>query len=590
MVNKSAIKLFALFLLAGITVGLWWPDWAAAQDSSLNLLKNSSLESPYYGQGSQTLTVPHDWTLWVGSGDPTALPHNDPLQVLEGAVAWSIKQSGVAFTAAGYQQVTVTPGDRLRASAWSWAFTCNDAIQSCAITAPPYHRSDPSAGVALRVGIDPAGGIDPLAEEIQWSAALAPYDQWAEMSVTATAQGGTVTVFLYMTQAQGLTLNEVYWDKTSLVVTGADTGTEETPGGEVPYVVPQSVRPDGSIVHTIQSGDTLWSIAYAYFEYNVTVDSIAELNGIKSNTRYLQPGQELLILPPGSVDPLTGQMITPGAPTATTVPPTDGAPPAGTPTETGPQATRETQPLPSGVTAETPTPEPTDPPTVTPEPTVTPTPTATPKPTDTPMPTPTPTATATATTTATPESTATPQAVAGLTTTEGTLCVAVYEDGNLNTVRDPDESPLAGAQIALAGAAGDETLDFDGADDPLCLELPAGQYRMSVAAPDGYGLTTVDSVVVVLVSGRRIEVAFGGAEGYTPPPMPEVTEETTPTGEIIPPGAAAPVVQEAAPAKQEKKSTLDRLYDESGLLILGVAGLIALGSVFILLTLRRPRL
>jgi LysM repeat protein len=574
MVNKSYIKLFTLFLLAGITVGVWWPDWATAQDSSQNLLKNSSLEPPYYGQGSQTRTVPHDWNLWIGSGDPTALPHNDPLQVLEGSVAWSIKQSGAAFTAAGYQQVAVTPGDTLRASAWSWVFTCNDAIKSCAITEPPYHRSDPSAGAALRVGIDPAGGIDPLADGIKWSAALAPYDQWAEMSVTATAQGSTVTVFLYMTQAQGLTLNEVYWDKTSLVVTGADTGTEEANGGEVPYVVPQSVRPDGSIVHTVQTGDTLWSIAYAYIEYNVTVDSIAELNGIKSNTRYLQPGQELLILPPGSVDPLTGQMITPGAPTVTPTPLT------GTPTETGSQATRETQPLPSGETPETPTPELTDTPTLTPEPTATPTP----EPTDTPLSTPT------ATITSTPEPTATPQEVAGLTTTEGTLCVAVYDDGNLNAARDPDESPLAGAQITLAGEKGEETYDFDGTDDPLCLGLPAGHYRMGVTAPDGYGLTTVDSVVVVLVSGRRVEVTFGGAEGYTSPPVPEATEESAPTGEIIPPGAAAPMVQEVAQANQKRKSTLDRLYAKSGLLILGAAGLIALGSVFALLTLRRPRL
>jgi hypothetical protein len=50
------------------------------------------------------------------------------------------------------------------------------------------------------------------------------------------------------------------------------------------------------------------------------------------------------------------------------------------------------------------------------------------------------------------------------------------------------------------------------------------------------------------------------------------------------------MVQEVAQANQKRKSTLDRLYAKSGLLILGAAGLIALGSVFALLTLRRPRL
>ncbi len=205
MVKKWHSKLLILLLLAA--AGWWGLYRVSAQEPPANLLKNSSLESPYYGQGSQTRTVPHDWGLWIGAGDPNALPHNDPLQVLDGAVAWSIKQSGAVFTAAGYQQVAVTPGDRLRASAYGWVYTCNDAIKSCAVADPPYHRSDPSAGASMRIGIDPAGGLDPLAASIKWSAALAPYDQWAEMSVTAVAENSTITVFLYMTQAQGLVLN-----------------------------------------------------------------------------------------------------------------------------------------------------------------------------------------------------------------------------------------------------------------------------------------------------------------------------------------------------------------------------------------------
>jgi LysM repeat protein len=559
-------KLFTLLvLLAGIAAGGWWePGRVIAQEASPNLLKNGSLESPYYGQGSQTRTVPHDWNLWIGAGDPNALPHNDPLQVLDGAVAWGLKQSGAAFTAAGYQQVSVTPGETLRAAAWGWVYTCNDAIKSCAIAEPPYHHSDPSAVATMRVGIDPAGGLDPLAAGVKWSIPLAPYDQWAEMSVIAAAQNSTVTIFLFMTQERGLVLNEAYWDKASLEVVPGETAGTETGAGEVPYVVPQSVRPDGSIVHIVQSGDTLSSIAYAYFDYGVTVESIAALNeGIKPNTRYLQPGQELVILPPGSVDPVTGQMITPGAPTAQ-------------PTEVTPQATRETEPLPFGETQQTPTGTPT------PEPTITPTP----APTDTPTPTPTITPTPEPTITPTPEPSATPQAVAGLTATKGTLCVAVYQDDNLNAAHDPGEPPLSGAEITLSGAQGAENYTYNGAADPLCLELPAGHYQVGAGAPQGYGLTTVDSVVVVLVSGRQVEVAFGGAEGYTPPPVPAATESAA----AVSSGVAAPVVQEVPPVEEKnKKSTLDRLYDRSGLLILGAAGLIALGSVVILLTLRRPR-
>jgi LysM repeat protein len=571
MVNTWYSKPLILLLLLGVAAG--GMVRAAAQEPPANLLKNGSLESPYYGQGSQTRTVPHDWGLWIGEGDPNALPHNDPLQVLDGAVAWSIKQSGAVFTAAGYQQVAVTPGDTLRATAYGWVFTCNDAITSCAIADPPYHRSDPLAGASMRVGIDPVGGLDPQAASVKWSAALAPYDQWSEMNVTATAQSSTVTVFLYMTQTQGLALNEAFWDKASLVVITSEAAATQTNGDEVPYVVPQNVRPDGSIVHIVQTGDTLSSIAYAYFEYDVTVDSIAALNGLKPNTRFLQPGQELMILPPGSVDPVTGQLITPGAPVDT---PT--LPPNTTPTAT-PQITRE--PLPFGDTQKTPT--------ATSAPTETPT--ATPAPTGTPTSTPTITPTPEPTLTPTPTRTATPQVAAALASANGTLCAAVYEDTNLNGARDPGESALVGAQIALNGAQGTITRDFDGSTDPLCIDQPAGQYQVNVVAPAGYGLTTVDSVVVTLIGGRTVDVTFGAAADYVPPPMPETTENAVSAGAALaPPGAAAPVIQVEPTRVSQKTTTMDRLYRRSGLLVLAVAGIIAIGSAFALIALRRPQL
>jgi hypothetical protein len=69
----------------------------------------------------------------------------------------------------------------------------------------------------------------------------------------------------------------------------------------------------------VQAGDTLSSIAFAYQDYSVTNESIAALNPpMKPNTRVLQIGQEVVILPPGSVDPTTGQLLAPG----TTVRPT----------------------------------------------------------------------------------------------------------------------------------------------------------------------------------------------------------------------------------------------------------------------------
>jgi hypothetical protein len=87
----------------------------------------------------------------------------------------------------------------------------------------------------------------------------------------------------------------------------------------------------------VQAGDTLSSIAFAYQEYDVTTESIAALNPpMKPNTRVLQLGQEIVILPPGSVDPATGQLIAGGGAAAPTTPVASpaavtSATPAGTP-------------------------------------------------------------------------------------------------------------------------------------------------------------------------------------------------------------------------------------------------------------------
>jgi len=309
--------LAAVMIVAGLFAFSLQAD---AQDT--NLLVNGSLERPYYGQGSATRTAPQGWNLWVGAGAPEAFPHTDQVQVLAGEVSWNLKQGFTAFTAAGYQRVGgLTSGDVLKVTGYGWVYTCNDTETSCVIEAAPYRQSDTSAGAALKVGIDPTGGTDPNSANIVWSATAAPYDQWAEMSAVATAEGDAVTVFLYMTQSSGLALNNVYWDNISLVRT--EEGVEAPEQQFAPFVVPQSVRPDGSIVHVVQAGDTLSSIAYAYTEYGISVEEIAELNeGIDTNTRFLQLGQEIMILPSGSVDTSTGELLPEGgqAPAATPAP------------------------------------------------------------------------------------------------------------------------------------------------------------------------------------------------------------------------------------------------------------------------------
>lgn len=128
-----------------------------------------------------------------------------------------------------------------------------------------------------------------------------------------------------------------------------------------------------------------------------------------------------------------------------------------------------------------------------------PEPTATPSPTPTITPTPGPTSTPTPTPTATP--------------TVGSIQGVVYNDANQNTVRDPDESPLAGAVVTLH--RNNQTLGTvtTGADGLYAFpNLAAGQYEVREADPPGYVSTTLNSWLLAVGANTALTQDFGDIE------------------------------------------------------------------------------
>ncbi len=92
-------------------------------------------------------------------------------------------------------------------------------------------------------------------------------------------------------------------------------------------VTPQAPRPDGSIVHVVQFGETLEGILAAYANYGVTLDNVLVYNNWRFRPQYIFVGDEIVVLPPGAVDPATGALV-PGfspAAAATAIPPTTAA-------------------------------------------------------------------------------------------------------------------------------------------------------------------------------------------------------------------------------------------------------------------------
>jgi LysM repeat protein len=273
-------------------------------------LVNPSFEEGSFGPyttrrgGEFPVYLPGGWNFWFASpsGDffnrgerATIFPHPGPgPDPKDGSRALNISCGFVTCGAAVFQQVSVTQGTNIQASAWAQVKACNPApnATSCG--------SAVESGSQTRVGIDPNGGTDPNDSDIVWSGWVQPHDQWLQMSVSATTTGTTATLFLYSTQASTAAINKTYWDQASL--TGGGTGgsagvvvtvatSTPTPPPEVPFVAPQGARPDGSIVHTVGAGDTLDSIAVAY---SVTRSDILALNNIP-DPRIIRIGQELLI-------------------------------------------------------------------------------------------------------------------------------------------------------------------------------------------------------------------------------------------------------------------------------------------------------
>ena len=86
-----------------------------------------------------------------------------------------------------------------------------------------------------------------------------------------------------------------------------------------PEVVPVEVatpHPDGSIIHTVQAGQALWSIAIAY---DVTVERLRLLNNLSENA-VIYEGQELLIRLASTPTSTATITATPRPPTRTPIP------------------------------------------------------------------------------------------------------------------------------------------------------------------------------------------------------------------------------------------------------------------------------
>lgn len=245
--------------------------WVPVQAQEQNLLTNPGFEAPFTTRdGIPPRQVAQGWTPWhIGGGQSTSeniqpeyYPASDVTnglgipRIRNGSDAQQYFTFFATHDGGLYQRVTnITNGATLRFSTYiyAWSSSFDDV-----------NLSENDGGIVIQVGIDPTGGTSGESQNIIWSAPTIQYDTYNEYTVTATASGSAVTVFIRSTASLPVKNNNIYVDDASLTVggttspvasntpvTAATTPSTSTP---LPTATPQATSTQ-EIVATSTSDD-----------------------------------------------------------------------------------------------------------------------------------------------------------------------------------------------------------------------------------------------------------------------------------------------------------------------------------------------
>lgn len=325
---------------------------AAPASQGQNLLTNPGFEQPYSDGNKQA----NGWGRWFQiescEGDkpdnyqywcaPDFAPELNTQLITEGNASQHVGRRSDPWRGGVKQPVTVAAGSQVRFCAYGRIFAENGNFEQV----PSWNGHNGR----LQVGVFPNGDAEWNTPGIQWSGEANPHNTWQQICVdTTVGSAGKVTVFTSANFRGTAAFHlDVWWDNASLVVLGAQPPATAAPGATSPAQAPTTApeteiecvtRDDGTVVYTVQSGDTLGAIAFAC---DTTVEEIQRLNNLTSTL--ISIGQVLIISGNAAPAPTTAPTAQPtaAAPEATT--PAEGETPAAPEETTEVEATTEPPP------------------------------------------------------------------------------------------------------------------------------------------------------------------------------------------------------------------------------------------------------
>jgi len=96
----------------------------------------------------------------------------------------------------------------------------------------------------------------------------------------------------------------------------------------------------------------------------------------------------------------------------------------------------------------------------------------------------------------------------------GKICVMLYNDVNGNAVHEETELAMAGGAVSISNRVGSvsQTGNTNDGVDPLCIDIPEGEYNISMAIPGGFNGTTLLNQVLTVQPGETAVLEFGAQE------------------------------------------------------------------------------